>query len=80
MQSGTKAHNYFPACVYTNKEAKIPLQHPCTVLEVVIIRSKYAHFGWSLHVADLFRQIRHGNRNKTAKYVFKRLYFVGEGL
>ena len=48
MQSGTKAHNYFPACVYTNKEAKIPLQHPCTVLEVVIIRSKYAHFGWSL--------------------------------
>ena len=32
------------------------------------------------HVADLFRQIRHGNRNKTAKYVFKGLYFVGEGL
>ena len=80
MHSGTKARHHFPTCVYTIKEAKIPLQHPCTVLEVVIIRSKYAHFGWSLHVADLFRQIRHGNRNKTAKYVSDGVYIAGEGL
>ena len=65
MHSGTKARHHFSTCVYTNKEAKIPLQHPCTVLEVVIIRSKYAHFGcWVVpvhhraryavrHVADL---------------------------
>ena len=32
------------------------------------------------HVADLFRQIRHGNRNKTAKYVLDRVYIAGEGL
>ena len=32
------------------------------------------------HVADLFRQIRHGNRNKTAKYVLDRVFFAGEAL
>ena len=32
------------------------------------------------HVADLFRQIWHGNRNKTAKYVLDRVYIAGERL
>ena len=32
------------------------------------------------HVAVLFRLIRHGNRNKTAKHVLDRLYIAGEGL
>ena len=87
MHSGTKARHHFSTCVYTNKEAKIPLQYPCTVLEVVIIKQNMLILGGPCspqgqvrHVADLFRQIRHGNRNKTAKYVLNRLYFVGGGL
>ena len=46
---------------------------------MLILGGPCAPQGQVRHVADLFRQIRHGNRNKTAKCVLNRLYFVGGG-